>query len=90
MPQRLSEVFNKKQHKIKELNYQFRGDEKDAIFATVKKRSKRMLEYYAYSAKDQRGNQNGDNLEERSEAHFKNFRDLGPRILRDRKQVCFR
>lgn len=45
-----------------------------------------MSQYYVYSAK---GNQNGndDNLEKQTERHLKKFRDLGPRILRGRKQV---
>ncbi|VIO87893.1 Uncharacterized protein BM_BM3941 [Brugia malayi] len=51
-----------------------------------KKRSKRMSQYYVYSAKEKQ-NGNDDNLEERTEQYLKKFRNLGPRILRDRKQI---
>lgn len=52
----------------------------------AKNRSKRFSQYYVYSAKEKRrGNDN--NLEEQTDRHLKKFRDLGPRILRGRKQV---
>uniref|UniRef100_A0A8R1XXE4 TGF_BETA_2 domain-containing protein n=1 Tax=Onchocerca volvulus TaxID=6282 RepID=A0A8R1XXE4_ONCVO len=51
----------------------------------AKKRSKRMSQYYVYSAKEKQDD-NDDNLEKQTERHLKKFRDLGPRILRDRKQ----
>uniref|UniRef100_A0AAF5PJ42 TGF-beta family profile domain-containing protein n=1 Tax=Wuchereria bancrofti TaxID=6293 RepID=A0AAF5PJ42_WUCBA len=52
----------------------------------AKKRSKRMSQYYVYSAKEKQSG-NDDNLAERTEQHLKKFGDLGPRILRSRKQV---
>ncbi|MCP9265391.1 Bone morphogenetic protein 3B [Dirofilaria immitis] len=56
----------------------------DAPSEMTKKRSKRMSQYYVYSAKEKYDGA-GDNLEQ-TERHLKKFRDLGPRILRDRKQ----
>uniref|UniRef100_A0A0R3RJX1 TGF_BETA_2 domain-containing protein n=1 Tax=Elaeophora elaphi TaxID=1147741 RepID=A0A0R3RJX1_9BILA len=50
-----------------------------------KKRSKRMSHYFVYSAKEKQDG-NDDNLEKQTERHLEKFRDLGPRILRGRKQ----
>uniref|UniRef100_A0A915PTG6 TGF-beta family profile domain-containing protein n=1 Tax=Setaria digitata TaxID=48799 RepID=A0A915PTG6_9BILA len=58
----------------------------DASSQMVKKRPKRMSDYYIYSAKEKKDASNDDNLEEETERHLKKFRDLGPRILRHRKQ----
>ncbi|CAG9534804.1 unnamed protein product [Cercopithifilaria johnstoni] len=51
----------------------------------AKKRSKRMSQYYVYSTKEKQGG-NDKNLEKQTERHLQKFRDLGPRVLRDRKQ----
>ncbi|KAL3983199.1 Transforming growth factor beta like domain family protein [Acanthocheilonema viteae] len=58
---------------------------KNSPFGTAKNRRKRMSQYYAYSAKEKQDG-NDDSLEQQTEHHLKRFRDLGPRILRGRKQ----
>ncbi|VDN02298.1 unnamed protein product [Thelazia callipaeda] len=82
-------VYTKESFLINAINHSFKisADAFHQLSSGLKKRSKRMSPYYEYSAKEkQDANDSSNTWEAQSVQQLKTYRELGPRILRDRKQ----